>query len=274
VKPDRKFFSTRQLVILGMSVPVLLTVLVGCLQWQSAMDFRSSREKAVHTRTVLFNLESFLACMYDAETGQRGYLLTHKENYLAPYTQAVSRSSDLMQMLQQLSQSSPELQDDLGHLESLMNAKLNELAQTVALEKNMDHAGAMKIIMSDFGKNTMDQILALLNKMHGTERALLLQREAVYQHESKMNFLLSGLLIAIDLGFIVGVFLLLRRMEKMEDMITICAWSKMIEYEGEWLSIEEYLTRRLHARISHGMSDVEAQKMLKLIEQERPRKAA
>ena len=48
-------------------------------------------------------------------------------------------------------------------------------------------------------------------------------------------------------------------------MIKICSWSKLIEYEGEWISIEDYLTRRFHVQISHGMSDVEAKRMLQLI---------
>ena len=144
----------------------------------------------------------------------------------------------------------------------------------MALEKNLDHDGALKIVLNDFGKNTMDQIRAILADMHDSERGQLQQREAVYQQSVRMNSHLSDLAIVIGLGFIVAIYFLLRRLERMQEMIKICAWSKLIEYEGEWLSIEDYLTRRFHLQVTHGMSDVEAKKFLTLINEEKSRKMA
>jgi len=66
-------FLPRHLVILEMSVPALLLLLVGGLQWKSGNDLRISRAWVVHTRTVLLDLESLLTCRVDAETGRRGY---------------------------------------------------------------------------------------------------------------------------------------------------------------------------------------------------------
>jgi CHASE3 domain sensor protein len=212
--------------------------------------------------------------MNDAETGQRGYLLTHKESYLGPYVQAVGQSHEEIETLRQLTSDNPTQQKNLDRLEPLVNAKFDELAQTVALEKNLDHAGALKVVMSDVGKNDMDEIRAILADMHDVESGLLQKREETYQQSARMNAELSGFLIAIGIGFVVAIFFLLRRMERMQEMIKICAWSKLIEYEGEWLTIEQYLTRRFKAQITHGMSDVEAKKMLKLLEVEKLKEAA
>ena len=55
-----RHLSARHLVILGMSIPTLLLLLVGGLQWESGNDFRISRERVTHTRTVLLDLESLL----------------------------------------------------------------------------------------------------------------------------------------------------------------------------------------------------------------------
>ena len=266
--------NARHLIVLGISIPALLLILVNWLQWQSASEYRASLQWVTHTRIVLLDLESFLTCMNDAETGQRGYLLTHKESYLEPYNQAVLRWRDQLQTLRQLTADNPVQQKNIARLEPLVNAKFAELAQTVALEKNLDHAGALKIVMNDFGKNTMDQIRATLHDMHDMERDLLRQREGAYQQTAWKNAELSGLIITIGLGFIIAIYFLLRRLERMQEMIKICAWSKLIEYEGEWLSIEDYLTRRFHAQITHGMSDVEAKKFLTLINEEKQQKAA
>ena len=79
------------------------------------------------------------------------------------------------------------------------------------------------------------------------------------------------LLIALGFGSVLAMlfFFLVRRLERMQEMVTICAWSKLIEFEGKWLSIEEYLSSRLHARVTHGISRDEAEKMLRLLEFEK-----
>lgn len=274
MKSFSQWHNPRRLIILGVSIPALLLILVDWLQWQSVREYQNTREWATHTRIVLLNLESFLTCINNAETGQRGYLLTHKESYLEPYEDALNCNSNELQTLRQLIADNPAQQKNLDRLEPLVNTKFAELAQTVALEKSMDHNGALKIVMNDFGKNTMDQIRAILADMHTIERDLLQQREEAYQESVRRNAELSALVMVIGFGFIIAIFFLLRRLERMQEMIKICSWSKLIEYEGEWLSIEDYLMRRFHAQITHGMSDVEAKKFLTLINEEKQKEAA
>ena len=271
-----RHLSARHLVILGMSIPTLLLLLVGGLQWKSGNDFRNSREWVSHTRIVLLDLESLLTCMVDAETGQRGYLLTHNESYLGPYNHALAFSHDQIQTLRQLTSDNSEQQKNLDRLEPLMKAKFDELAQTITLEQRGDHAGALQVVTSNSGKNTLDEIRSTIRVMQDGETSLFQQREDAYQRNSQINSELSALLLALGLGCIVALifFSLLRRLERMQEMITICAWSKLIEFEGEWLSVEQYLSRRLHASVTHGISHGEAYKMLKLLEYEKLKKAA
>ena len=258
----------------GISIPILLLLTVDWLQLQSVRDYAKAREWATHSRTVLLHLETFLSCMNDAETGQRGYLLTHDESYLEPYNKALRSAPDEFQTLRQLTSDNAEEQKNLDQMEPLVSAKFDELAQTVALEKKLEHPGAIKIVMNDFGKSTMDQIRAILANMHDTETELRRQREDAYQKTAQWNSELSGLVVMMGIGFIIAIFFLLRRLERMQEMIKICAWSKLIEFEGEWLSIEDYLMRRFKAQISHGMSDIEAKKMLVLIKKEKQQEAA
>ncbi|MEO6738767.1 MAG: hypothetical protein ABIP20_00850 [Chthoniobacteraceae bacterium] len=48
--------------------------------------------------------------------------------------------------------------------------------------------------------------------------------------------------------------------ERVAGLVTVCAWSRTVEYKGEWLSFEEYLKRRFNLDTSHGISPAEAQK--------------
>jgi CHASE3 domain sensor protein len=273
VKPLSKLLSTRQLILLGMTIPIGLLLVVGGLQWQSVRSYAASREWVIHTRVVLTTLESFLSDITKAETSQRNYLLTHQESYLAPYQAAAEDSRKQFRALRRLTADNAAQQQKLDQLEPLVNAELDQLAQATALEKNLDHAGAVKLASGDGGK-TSDQIQDGFRQMHDIERRLLQEREVAYQRMGQINSNLSMLLIAIGFGFVIAIGVLLRRMEQMEEMIKICAWSKMIEYNGEWLSIEEYLSQRLHARITHGVSQAEAERMLKLLEKEKLKEAA
>ncbi len=47
---------------------------------------------------------------------------------------------------------------------------------------------------------------------------------------------------------------------RVNDLVTMCAWSRTVEYQGEWISFEQYLQRRFNINTSHGISPSEAQK--------------
>lgn len=47
---------------------------------------------------------------------------------------------------------------------------------------------------------------------------------------------------------------------RVNDLVTMCAWSRTVEYQGEWISFEEYLLRRFNINTSHGISPEEAKK--------------
>ncbi len=268
-----KNLSVRRLVVIGISLPTLLLILVEWSQWHSLNQYRESRDWVAHTRFVLLDLESLLSCLNDAETGQRGYLLTHQEPYLQPYDAAVARYRNQLTILRRVTSDNPRQQRNLDRLEPLIKLKFDEMAQTVALERNSDHDGAIKLLMSGVGKDTMDQIRAMVATMHDVERGLLEQRERAYQDSTWRNFELSALVIAVGFSCVAGVLLVLRRLEQMQELIKICSWTKLIEYEGEWVTIENYLSRRFNAYISHGMSDVEAKRMMALLEEEKEREA-
>jgi len=50
--------------------------------------------------------------------------------------------------------------------------------------------------------------------------------------------------------------------ERLSGLVTLCAWSKTVEYQGEWISFEEYLKRRFSLMVTHGISPAEMAKML------------
>ncbi|MCX6983044.1 MAG: ECF transporter S component [Verrucomicrobia bacterium] len=86
-------------------------------------------------------------------------------------------------------------------------------------------------------------------------------------HPSPVGFMAANCLIRITV--LAGIAFLVsrtaRQTRELEDqvnaLVTVCAWSRTVEYEGEWISFEKYLLKRFNVNTSHGISPAEAEKM-------------
>jgi signal transduction histidine kinase len=96
--------------------------------------------------------------MLDAETGQRGYLLTQRKEYLEPYAQALLRVEEAYRVLDTYYGSDPESQVLLQRLHGLTDTKLSELALTLRLHEEGRSKAGQEILMTDIGREKMDAI--------------------------------------------------------------------------------------------------------------------
>jgi CHASE3 domain sensor protein len=129
-----------------------------------------------HTYRVMSTLESILQGLTDAETGQRGYLLTSDKKYLAPYFKAVEQL-DMLSL--RLRQSVRDSQLQLARVDALDRAtkdKLDELARTIAIQDQEGTGAARQMVLSNVGQERMDRIRSLIAQMRQTETDLLMLR--------------------------------------------------------------------------------------------------
>lgn len=119
-------------------------------------------ESATAFRAQLFrydlNLQSVLSLLTDAETGQRGYLLTGRDSYLAPYRNALLRVPPTLDSLEPAPLSDPRLIGHVRTIRQLANGKLAELAQTIRLRDAGDSNAALSLVRSDVGERSMEQV--------------------------------------------------------------------------------------------------------------------
>jgi hypothetical protein len=100
----------------------------------------------------------------------------------------------------------------------------------------------------------MGRIREIGGEMLSAENRRLADRTAALER-AKSHQALTGLAIAAAELALVGASLLLaKRIRDLQRLVTICAWTKQVRLHGEWISIEEYLHRVHHIRISHGIS--------------------
>ena len=162
----------------GVAVVTIVAVLLLALSgWMARADLEQARATdrlGDHARTVQIGAERLLSTLTDAETGQRGYLLTGSVSYLEPYESARARlSSDFGDLRAQ-----PQMRGDAGRrldaVQGLAAAKMAELAQTIALAKAGHLPAAIAIVRGDRGKQIMDAIRARLIAVETSAEAELL----------------------------------------------------------------------------------------------------
>lgn len=158
-----------------------------------------------HTYKVGMLVESISSQLKDAETGQRGYLLTDQLTYLEPYENGISKLRNTLRNAKELTIDNPRQQERINQLEILTNKKLVELKETIDLNKEGNRAEALRIILTNRGKQLMNDIRTIIQEMHDEERELLLVRQQESQsavNSASLLILFGSVLTFVTLGTI------------------------------------------------------------------------
>src|SRR5579872_2726296 len=147
---------------LYLAIALLLLLGTGISTYMARDAFERSASQAVLTRQVVDTIDNLLSSMVDAETGQRGFLLTGRERYLEPYQRAVTGIPALFDRLMRLEESIGQNElKPIQQLRSLGKAKLDELSETIELRRRSGLDAALPVVLSGRGKAIMDQIRAV-----------------------------------------------------------------------------------------------------------------
>ncbi len=165
----------------GFVAAALAILLIAFLFYRSVTDTRRSADYVTHTIEVIDQLTGVLSTLKDAETGQRGYLLTGNESYLLPYTNATATIDGQLASLRVMTADNPPQLRRVEALAALARDKMAELRETVELLRRGDGQAARAIVGTDRGRVAMDRIRAAIAEMVQDERALLAQRQDTLQ---------------------------------------------------------------------------------------------
>jgi signal transduction histidine kinase len=150
---------------------------------------------AAAAQSIRLTTVDLLEAVLSAETGQRGYLLTGREDYLAPYKEAARRVPGLLDTLSLALPGDP----DLPAWRVVIQEKMSELDETVRLQRAGQHNQALAVVQTDRGKNAMEQARAIAHKL-ATRQAKAVTRDLKHSELGARES------VAID---VVALFLLL-----------------------------------------------------------------
>jgi CheY-like chemotaxis protein/signal transduction histidine kinase/CHASE3 domain sensor protein len=193
-------------VTLGLAGVLIFFVISAFVAYYNLQTLQLDNQKIVHSHEVIVALDTLLSNAQDAETGQRGFLLTGNERYLEPYNNAVSAIPVKIGEIAQLTSDNPVQQVNIAALRQHTDAKLVELKETIDLRRTQKAGDALAIVNTDRGKVEMDAIRSQLAAMARIEADLRDKRVAEMNDAYKTALasgILSGLL-GITLTVVVG----------------------------------------------------------------------
>jgi methyl-accepting chemotaxis protein len=161
--------------VTAVTVVVLLLGVMGATTIQVERE-RRSIAMVQHTFIVDELLAALLSTLKDAETGQRGYLLSGKESYLQPYIESAARIGPQIERIAAETVDNASQQARIARVRPLFRQKLDELERTIALRRLGQEDQLMRLVLSDEGKATMDAIRGIVGEMRAEEARLLQER--------------------------------------------------------------------------------------------------
>ncbi len=175
----------------ALAATAVLLVLAAILLNVSLARVQEGRELAFRASQILQLAAEVRADIRTAETGQRGYLLTGEPRYLVPYTQTVARIWSTVDALQGLIRD-PGQANRAAALRPLITAKLDELAETIALRKQ-GFEEALQLVRTDLGQKLMEDIDARVHEFERAEEAILRARTEALNRAATWATRLAGL---------------------------------------------------------------------------------
>jgi CheY-like chemotaxis protein/signal transduction histidine kinase/CHASE3 domain sensor protein len=204
---------------LGLVGVLIFFVISGLVAYFNLQTLREDNGKIVHSHAVIIALDTLLSTAQDAETGQRGFLLTGNDRYLDPYNAALTAIPAKLNDIAQLTSDNPAQQANIVGLKSHIDAKLAELKETIDLRRSQGAAAALAVVNTDRGKVEMDAVRVQLAAMDQIEADLRDKRLAEMNDAYKTALasgILSGLLgviLTIVVGYLIRRATIARRQE-------------------------------------------------------------
>lgn len=194
---------------LGFALAVLTVLVVGVSGYRATAELIETERWVTHTHQVKREIGQVLSAIKDAETGQRGFLLTGEDRFLEPYRGAHAEAARALSDLQRRTADNPAQQERATVLSRLINDRFERLGNRIELRRAQGLEAVAKPSELDEGKRQMDQIRRQVTEMDEAENVLLRQREQQSERSAAdaEATILWGILLGTLLVVLAGAFI-------------------------------------------------------------------
>jgi signal transduction histidine kinase/CheY-like chemotaxis protein len=229
-------FSVKLTLTVLLAMCLLVPLLVGQIlsEGRRTLDYYAALDRSVETRAEIRGIFLTIA---DAESNQRGYLLTGRQEFLDAYEDAARKVPLALQALEPKAAGTP-LQSAVQKLRGLVEARLAVLARTVGIYQQAGSAAALEVVAQGTGQKDMDQIRATVDDMVGVENGEIDRlTQNVHREETiaQIAFLVlfGGIILAVLAAGATGLIHIAQRGETEEALTEAGQVAETAQREAE-----------------------------------------
>jgi PAS domain S-box-containing protein len=192
------------------AIAMLMVAGAAAIYWIGGQTIRTQAE-LLKRRTAIDRLNLTLSTLKDAETGQRGYLLTQDDQYLAPFASAENSIKAELTRLSQSLKSNDRERSDFGKLVELASEKLSGLRETVNLARQGNLSQALQNMRSGKGEELMDQIRDLVSSIERQEQLSAQRAQHAVARAARARDAVFWTVAGVSVLFIFGAYRVISR---------------------------------------------------------------
>lgn len=248
-------YNRRVLFAVVIVVPLVVAVVFYLVSLDLSADQERTTQALRRTNEEAGRLNDLNRILHEAESGERGYLLTGDALYLTPFRYARLESLLLLPYLEELMRDDLLRSQRLVELRTAIHDKFANMQQVIDLVATGRRDEAMRLFNGHAGLEKMRSIRATLEMIGEEERKLVSAGRKAIDTRTMVREDLFTALLFLAAGVVAGAGILALRIQQLQGIITICAWTQRVNYKGRWMRMEEFLWERFRVRVSHGISE-------------------
>lgn len=228
-----KFNSSNALRVIFI-IAIFILLFLSSIAYKHNRDLNESSKLVIHTYEINVELERLISAIKDAETGQRGYIITRNPKFLAPYIYSRDKVNRSFVQLKKLTEESPKQKQNLENLFSLIiqEFKTFENCLTYSNPKTYDKRKLDNYMFS--GRILMENIRFQVEKMKDIEKKFLEARLQKYDEEISLGPIFSISLFSTALTFILLAYRQISR-----DIVRLKVYNKKLLISSGLMSESE-----------------------------------
>jgi signal transduction histidine kinase len=195
------YFQKR--MVLGFVLTLMILVALGVYAYSTTQRLIETARLLSHATRVINNAEQLLAITVNLETGQRGFVITGDEDYLAPYDTALKNIEQHVQQLLTVTSEDPVQYERIKRVDLMIGQHIEQSKQVIEARK-IDFQSAQALILSGEGRVLMDKIRELIREVQTQERQVFRAQNTITGKSLvQFQFAFVGLIVAPALIILV-----------------------------------------------------------------------
>ena len=252
---------SRPLVVGALAVGFLMIFGTALLTTWSTRGHAADDHRTVHTQHALTASTQFLIALSDTAAAAQGVVAGDDETNLDSYRALRDRTRAELATLAAHAEHAPLVRPVALQLHELTHAYLAGLDRATDSARATGPSAPSELDQRRHRQLT-EEIRALIATLQRHLFLELARSSSASAHRADNVHLLNMTLVTLGGALAIGVTVwLLRRLRDLEGLITVCAWTRRVQWEGRWISFEEYLAKRFNLYCTHGICEEAAEKM-------------